>query len=96
MLCRNKHDEYVAINAYSIAEAYFHPEAWFRGIYAGDTPIGFVMLEDWSQVSADRADDPTVLWRYMIDHRFQGFGHGKRHFSWSLTVRVQKRGSTTC
>ena len=31
----------VAPNAFSIAQAYFHPEAWFRGIYADDTPVGF-------------------------------------------------------
>lgn len=30
--------KYVATNAESIAQAYFHPEAWFRGIYADETP----------------------------------------------------------
>ncbi len=67
--------EYVATNAQSIAEAYFHPEAWFRGIYAEDTAVGFVMLEDWSQVEGGK-DEPISLWRFMIDQRYQGYGYG--------------------
>ncbi len=39
--------EFVAPNAVSIAQAYFEREiAWFRGIYADETPVGFLMLED--------------------------------------------------
>ena len=34
----------VASNAKSIAEAYFADDAWFRAIYAGETPVGFIML----------------------------------------------------
>ncbi|MEO8103789.1 MAG: GNAT family N-acetyltransferase [Betaproteobacteria bacterium] len=71
----------VAPNAFSIAQAYFQPEAWFRGIYADDVPVGFVMLEDWSQATGREAElyegAPYVgLWRFMIDHRFQKFGFG--------------------
>jgi diamine N-acetyltransferase len=71
----------VAPNAYSIAQAHFHPEAWFRAIYADEVPVGFAMLEDWSQVP-DREPElyegaPYVaLWRYMIDHRAQRRGFG--------------------
>ena len=36
----------VAPNAVSIAQAYFEPAAWFRAVYAGDTPVGFAMLYD--------------------------------------------------
>ena len=39
----------VATNAESLAQAYVHPEAWPRALYA-DAPIGFVMLEDWSLI----------------------------------------------
>ena len=62
---------YVAPNAVSIAQAHFSPEAWFRAIYAGDTPVGFVMLSD----KPDEAE--YVLWRFMIDARHQGKGHGR-------------------
>ena len=35
---------FVANNAFSMAEASFEEEAWFRAIYAGNTPVGFAML----------------------------------------------------
>jgi diamine N-acetyltransferase len=69
--------EYVATNAESIAEAYFHPEAWFRGIWAGEKPVGFVMLEDWSLVE-DAKPQPIFLWRFMIDERHQRHGIGAK------------------
>jgi diamine N-acetyltransferase len=62
---------FVAPNAVSIAQAYFAPEAWFRGIYAGDTPVGFVMLSDKPE------EAEYVLWRFMIDRGHQGKGHGR-------------------
>ncbi len=71
----------VAPNAVSVAEAYVHPEAWPRALYAEQQPVGFAMLEDWSLVpevaSARHAGAPYVaLWRFMIDARFQKFGFG--------------------
>ena len=66
-------EQFVASNAVSIAQAHFHPEvAWFRGIYAGDTPVGFVMLED------DQGARSYSLWRFMIDAAHQGKGYGRR------------------
>lgn len=63
----------VATNAESIAEAYFSPGvAWFRAIYADDTPAGFLMLED------DPAEGRYYLWRFMIDARYQRRGIGQR------------------
>lgn len=64
---------FVASNAISIAQAHFYPEvAWFRAIYAGETPIGFLMLED-------RTGAPEVfLWRFMVDQRYQEHGFGRR------------------
>ncbi len=63
---------FVAPNAHSIAQAYFEPKAWFRAIYADESPVGFVMLYD-------DADVPEYfLWRYMIDARYQKLGFGKR------------------
>jgi diamine N-acetyltransferase len=63
----------VATNAESIAEAYFSPDiAWFRAIYADDTPVGFVMLED------NAATARYYLWRFMIDARHQRRGIGQR------------------
>jgi diamine N-acetyltransferase len=72
---------FVATNAVSIAQAHFHPEAWFRGIAAGGAAAGFAMLEDWRQCPANAPEDwrrePYVyIWRFMIDARFQSLGFG--------------------
>ena len=68
---------YVATNAKSIAQAHFHPEAWFRAIYADDEPVGFLMLYDGSLSPNPDKQGQYFLWRFMIDARFQrlGFGH---------------------
>jgi diamine N-acetyltransferase len=66
-------ENFVASNAKSIAQAHFHPEvAWFRAIYADQTPVGFVMLED------DPVNEAYFLWRFMIDAQFQKRGFGRR------------------
>lgn len=62
---------YVATNAQSLAQALFHEEAWFRGIYAGDTPVGFVMLEVRPEAHE------YAVWRLMIDASHQGKGYGR-------------------
>lgn len=64
--------EYVADNAFSIAQAYFEPKAWFRAIYADEIPVGFVMLSD------DPVTPEYFLWRLMIDAAHQGTGFGRR------------------
>jgi len=65
-------EHYPRSNAYSIAQAHFAPDAWFRGIYAGETPVGFALLS----VIPDKAE--YFLWRFMIDHRCQRRGYGRR------------------
>jgi diamine N-acetyltransferase len=69
---------FVAPNAWSIAEAHFHPEAWFRAIYADETPVGFLMLHDEELLPQPRQRGFYLLWRLMIDARYQGFGFGRR------------------
>lgn len=69
--------QFVATNAISLAQALFSPEAWYRAVYVGDEPAGFVMLEDQSQLTPP-PDKPEIgLWRFMIDQRFQGRGVGR-------------------
>ena len=64
-------DQFVAPNAVSIAQAHFSDKAWFRGIYADDTPVGFIM------VSIDKKEEEYFLWRLMIGKDFQRMGYGK-------------------
>ncbi|MCP4123494.1 MAG: GNAT family N-acetyltransferase [Bacteroidetes bacterium] len=61
----------VATNAISIAQGSVHEEAWYRGIYADDVPVGFVML------SLNTIKKEYWIWRYMIDKEHQGKGYGK-------------------
>lgn len=64
---------FVAPNAISIAQAYFaRDNAWFRAVYADETPVGFLMLDD------DPAAQEYGLWRFMIDERYQGQGYGRQ------------------
>ena len=62
--------QFVAPNAVSIAQAHFSDVAYFRAVYADDTPVGFIMLSD------DVAKAEYFLWRYMIDEQYQGMGFG--------------------
>ena len=62
----------VANNAVSIAQAHFEEKAWFRGIYADETPVGFIMLYD------DPDEPAYFLWRLMVAEEYQGFGYGRK------------------
>jgi diamine N-acetyltransferase len=63
--------KFVAPNAISLAEAHFNKHTWFRAIYAGRTPVGFVMLDDNEQ------EEDYFLWRFMIAEPYQGRGYGR-------------------
>lgn len=64
---------FVAPNAVSFAEALFSPDvAWFRAVYEGEVPVGFVMLSD------DPSKPEYYLWRFMIDAAHQRRGLGSR------------------
>lgn len=69
---------YVATNAKSLAEAHFHPEAWTRAIYSGETPVGFLMLWDDHQAKPSEEADPYYLWRFMVAAEHQRRGVGAR------------------
>ena len=79
-------ESFVAPNSVSIAEAHFANHAWFRGIYADDTAVGFVML-------SLQPDKPHYyLWRFMLDHRYQRLGFGRRAMKQVIDfVRQQPR-----
>jgi diamine N-acetyltransferase len=62
---------FVAPNPISIAEAHVTPTAWMRAIYADETPVGFVMIND------DPEKPRYYLWRYMIAGAYQQLGFGR-------------------
>ena len=85
---REDQHQFVAPNAASIAQAYFSEFAWFRAIYADDTPVGFAMLED-------QPEKPEYfLWRFMIDARYQRMGFGKQAME-LLIAHVRTRPNAT-
>jgi diamine N-acetyltransferase len=66
----------VAPNAVSIAQAHFERAAWFRAIYADETPVGFAMLFDSTRAKAPEHPDTCHLWRFMIAAEYQRMGYG--------------------
>ena len=88
------HKRMVADNAVSIAEAHFSPHAWFRAIYADETPVGFIMIyigpEDEEQ---GKLDTVYFLWRLMVAAPYQGKGFGRRALE-LLMDRLRGEGVT--
>jgi len=78
----------VAPNSVSIAEAHFEPRAWFRAIYADETPVGFIMLYD------DPEEPVYFLWRLMVAAPYQGKGFGRKAVE-LLIDRVRTRPGAT-
>jgi diamine N-acetyltransferase len=68
---------FVATNAVSLAQALFSKTAWYRAIYLGDEPAGFVMLHDETLLDPPDPDPGIGVWRFMVDERFQGRGVGR-------------------
>jgi N-acetyltransferase len=73
----------VAPNGMSVAQSFFSKNAWLRAIYAGDTPVGLVMLFDPTidpdtAAKEDAATDSLYVWRLMIDFQHQGKGYGEQ------------------
>jgi diamine N-acetyltransferase len=75
---RRGQKRFVASVARSLDDAATAPEAnpWYRAVYSGNKPVGFVMLS-WN-VPAGRPGviGPYFLWRLLIDKRHQRRGVG--------------------
>jgi len=71
-------EPFVGTVAGALTDAADHPEAnpWWRAIYAGQEPVGFVMIS-WNCVpQPPTIIGPWFLWKLLVDHRHQGRGHG--------------------
>jgi diamine N-acetyltransferase len=62
----------------ALADAAEYPQAkpWYRVIYAGDEPIGFVMISWNCEPQPPEIIGPWFLWKLLIDKRYQGRGYG--------------------
>jgi diamine N-acetyltransferase len=74
----DEQDFFVASVTQSLQDAVAYPDArpWYRAVYAGDEPVGFVMISDGITVDDPTYVGPYYLWRLLIDRRFQGRGYG--------------------
>ena len=58
------------------AEEYPEAKAWYRAIYDGEEPVGFVMLS-WDVMPVPgKIIGPWFLWKLLIDERHQRRGYG--------------------
>ncbi|MDM5177091.1 GNAT family N-acetyltransferase [Massilia sp. DJPM01] len=68
--------DYLASNAYSIAQASFYRDSFFtRAIYLDDKPIGFLM---YVSLADDGQPGAYAIYRFMVDSGEQGKGYGRR------------------
>jgi diamine N-acetyltransferase len=79
---------FVASNAVSLAQAHFNPHAWFRAVYAGPAPVGFLMLED------DDTEQAYFLWRFMIAEPYHGRGYGREAIQRLVEYVLTRPGAT--
>lgn len=79
-------ENYVAGVGESLVEAAATPAAcpWYRAVYAGREPVGFVMLSDGIPDGHPEYPGPYFLWRLLIDARWQGRGLGTAALDLSL------------
>ena len=66
-------EQFVASNAYSLAQAWLYRDAgdvYPFAIYNDDRPVGFMMLDE------DLEEKCLIIWRIMFpdEHRFKGYG----------------------
>ncbi|KAF9291176.1 hypothetical protein BGZ68_004881 [Mortierella alpina] len=62
----------LATNLKSLCESHYTEDAWVRGVYADDTPVGLLLMSFWTP------EDWYAVWRFMIDEKYQGLGYGRK------------------
>jgi diamine N-acetyltransferase len=70
---------FVATVAKSYADAAAFPaeRPWSRAIYAGDEPVGFLMVSWAAPAAPPREGVVYFLWRLLVDARHQRKGYGR-------------------
>ena len=87
-----KHQEdYLASNSYSIAQASFYPNFHTRAIYKEEEVIGFLMYVSMEEEGL--APGSYAIYRFMVDHRHQGNGHGRAALGLALKEISSRAGA---
>jgi diamine N-acetyltransferase len=63
-------------DALELAVEYPHAKPWYRAVYVGDEPVGFIMISWNVQPQPPSIIGPWFLWKIIIDERYQGHGYG--------------------
>lgn len=84
----DEQEDYVASNAYSLAESKFNSYAHPMAIYAGRKIVGFVMYETLHE---DGEPETYSVYRFMIDRRHQSKGYGRQ--AMEIVLRTISRKS---
>jgi diamine N-acetyltransferase len=71
-------EHFVAANVVSLEQGQRSEEAWYRAVFEGERLVGFVMLYDESLRKVPPPSPKLILWRLMIDHRYQKRGIGRK------------------
>lgn len=90
---RQDQKQFVASVSKSLKEAAKTPEAnpWYRAVYRGDEPVGFVMLS-WKPPTGP-FKGRHFLWRLLIDKRYQKRGIGREALAQVIEL-VRADGAT--
>ncbi|PZH16336.1 GNAT family N-acetyltransferase [Streptomyces sp. NTH33] len=90
---RGDQKQFVASVSKSLKEAAKTPEAnpWYRAVYRGDEPAGFVMLS-WKP-PAGPFEGRHFLWRLLVDKRYQRRGIGREALT-QIAALVREDGAT--
>jgi diamine N-acetyltransferase len=87
-------ERFVASVAKSLEDAAANPEGnpWYRAVYAGDEPVGFVMLS-WDVTPRPGILGPWFLWRLLIDEHHQRHGFGRQTLA-EIVDLIRAAGAT--
>ena len=77
--------DYVAANTWSLVEATFNEGYQTRVIYLAEQPVGFFM---WVAETAEKIS----IWRFMVDHKYQQQGIGRKALTLALADIKQQAG----
>jgi diamine N-acetyltransferase len=86
---------FVATVAKSYVDAAAFPaeRPWYRAIYAGDQPVGFVMVSWAAPAAPPREGVVYFLWRLLVDARHQRQGYGRAALEQIIEL-VRAEGAT--
>lgn len=81
----------VAPNVYSIAEGSVNENAYYKGIYLDNTPIGFFMVSIPTEDMIKKGEETDFfLWRFMIAYDYQRKHYGSQVLDHIVTIAKSK------